>query len=67
MTPIWRVTIRSEETRTTTSDLYSAKTKQEAINKALSYIPRCADWSKIKVLDARIESFYKGDPRNLVI
>ncbi len=67
MVIIWRVTIWYEETRTLSQTLHSAETREEAIRKALAYIPSCADWSKIHVKRVVIEDSYEGDPADLVI
>lgn len=66
-THIWQVTIRCEETRTTSKTLHAADARRQAIQKASGGIPTWGDWSKIKVKRAVVVDSYGGDPRNLVI
>jgi len=64
---IWRVIIWYEETQTRSETLHLAETREEAIRKALSYVPRCADWSKIHVKRAVVDGIYNGNPADVVI
>jgi hypothetical protein len=64
---VWRVTIWYEETRTRSQTLHSAETREEAIRKALSFVPQCVDGSKIQVKRAVVEDIYDGNPTDLAI
>jgi hypothetical protein len=67
MITIWRVTVWYEESRTLSQTLHSAQTREEAIRKALAYLPPCADWSKIQVKRAVIEETSEGNAVDVVI
>ena len=64
---IWRVTIWYEESHTLSHTLHSAETREEAIRKALAFLPSGADRSKIHVKRAVVEDIYEGNPADVVI
>jgi hypothetical protein len=64
---IWRVTIWYEETRTRSQTLHSAETREEAIRKALLFVPQCVDGRKIQVKRAVVDDIYNGNSIDLAI
>jgi len=66
---IWRVDVYYPVTGVHASTVHSGKTRDEAVQKALTYVP----YSLLEaheypqVVRVRVESFYHGNPRDLVI
>ena len=63
--PIWRVTLFYPETRAKSSTLHSTGNRDEAVGKALQFVPSFVPPPRVR--RAVIEDYYTGNPRDLVI
>jgi hypothetical protein len=66
---LWRVEVFYPVTRVHTSTVHSAETREEAVRKALQHVPYALleEDEYPRVMSVRVDSFYHGNPRDLVI
>ena len=66
---LWRVEVYYPVTRVQASTVHSAQTREEAVQKALQHVPYALleEDEYPRVMSVRVDSFYHGNPRDLVI
>ena len=66
---LWRVDVYYPVTRVHASTVHSAETQEKAVRKALQHVPYALleEHEYPIVQDVRVDSYYHGNPRDLVI
>ena len=66
---LWRVDVYYPVTRVHVSTVHSAERREEAVQKALQHVPYALleEDEYPRVMSVRVDSFYHGNPHDLVI
>jgi hypothetical protein len=66
---LWRVEVYYPVTRVHASTVHSAEKREEAVRKALQHVPYALleEDEYPRVISVRVDSFYHGNPHDLVI